>query len=963
MRFRFVGRLNRVETQTDEENAESADLFHFPSTAVLVCSESMLRVTLHRSKISFSSCSSRLIWKMQVHINQPNIHTAAFASSSSSPASSTSTSTSTVPSSTASAPSTWQPRRRGGPQQHHPVNQQQQLQMYQDRINQQWQAQQLHLQQCAHHHPHQHHHPVPMSNLDQSLDFIPLSSAYPPLHIRTTHPIPKFTLRPESQESIDRLARHHTLQQQQVKNHHHHGKQNQHQQRPNHRQQHFTKATPHQQPHQQQQHQPHIRPFHSSFTAHAAHSSSSHSSPTTTDREPPSKRRRLPHFLAHQDADDEEQMETMTANGAINVGGGSNHTNSSAAQNVKMMRSNSMPLTSGGHMECAQQLAHHIGNATQPTRAHSSTAPHHHQSHHPNNQHFPNHHNLHAHHQPATHHQHPPPHPHVTYMPEPPRVNLPPGFTIQYIRTRAESDRAAAELLSMLTAEAKSHVAPSTSQHLHIDAQCSCPPVHIGFDVEWRPTFVKGQPQNPVALIQLSTQTQAWLFQVTNWTRQVMAALPPLSGTVSEGKDGSTSASTTDTSRSRPFNNVTELRALQQIRARTILGDSLCSLLSDPRFLKVGVGVKGDVSKLYVDYGVQMKGVIDLSEYANERAKEVVEAAAEARKQASQAAAAAAAAVAEAAAAESVEATSAVSVSHATITSSNDFGSSSSVTGAAELSSSIRSTTGVSSPSISSSIVAFTSSVSSSSSSSSLSLTSSSISSSVPASSSPSLPCVPPQNWSLASLVTYSLDGVTLPKPKKIRLSNWEQILSPSAQEYAALDAYVGWAVYQRLHQTHVKERNCENALNAGMRDGGKKKVKEYVQIEVTVNAKKRTGKNSASTIESSSSSLTETTMMIDDEQISATAAAVRIDSQSDDDPSLSDLVDQEFLISDTNITSVTQPLQTPLVAHHSNPVTSSNSHLPIPASNHTSVLPLTSSSSSPSPSSDSSSSSPSVSG
>ena len=45
----------------------------------------------------------------------------------------------------------------------------------------------------------------------------------------------------------------------------------------------------------------------------------------------------------------------------------------------------------------------------------------------------------------------------------------------------------------------------------------------------------------------------------------------------------------------------------------------LVALLSDPRILKVGVGILGDVAKFHSDYHVRIEGALDLSHYANER--------------------------------------------------------------------------------------------------------------------------------------------------------------------------------------------------------------------------------------------------------------------------------------------------------------------------------------------------------
>ncbi|XP_009764477.1 3'-5' exonuclease isoform X1 [Nicotiana sylvestris] len=56
-----------------------------------------------------------------------------------------------------------------------------------------------------------------------------------------------------------------------------------------------------------------------------------------------------------------------------------------------------------------------------------------------------------------------------------------------------------------------------------------------------------------------------------------------------------------------------------------------------------------------------------------------------------------------------------------------------------------------------------------------------------------------PKKWSLASL-TEKLLAKQLPKPRKIRLGNWEaNELSKEKLQYAATDAFVSWYLYQAL--------------------------------------------------------------------------------------------------------------------------------------------------------------------
>lgn len=45
----------------------------------------------------------------------------------------------------------------------------------------------------------------------------------------------------------------------------------------------------------------------------------------------------------------------------------------------------------------------------------------------------------------------------------------------------------------------------------------------VGFDLEWRPTFVKGHPENPVALVQIANQDAILLIQVSAMQGKIMS--------------------------------------------------------------------------------------------------------------------------------------------------------------------------------------------------------------------------------------------------------------------------------------------------------------------------------------------------------------------------------------------------------------------------------------------------------
>lgn len=49
-------------------------------------------------------------------------------------------------------------------------------------------------------------------------------------------------------------------------------------------------------------------------------------------------------------------------------------------------------------------------------------------------------------------------------------------------------------------------------------------PQAFGFDLEWKPTFVKGGGENPVAIVQLSNDQVIFLFQVSSMQGTVLGS-------------------------------------------------------------------------------------------------------------------------------------------------------------------------------------------------------------------------------------------------------------------------------------------------------------------------------------------------------------------------------------------------------------------------------------------------------
>jgi len=174
----------------------------------------------------------------------------------------------------------------------------------------------------------------------------------------------------------------------------------------------------------------------------------------------------------------------------------------------------------------------------------------------------------------------------VQFMGPLPAAHIPPNHVVRYAQTRAQALELAKELSDLLRVALDERAAPGATQALGKRCQC---PVAVGLDLEWRPCFVKGQSQHPVALLQIAVEGRVYLFQLIHWAQVRLTPAQQRSP------------------------------ALRQAAASEALGAPLAALLSDPRILKVGVGILGDVAKFHSDYHVRSEGALDLSHYANER--------------------------------------------------------------------------------------------------------------------------------------------------------------------------------------------------------------------------------------------------------------------------------------------------------------------------------------------------------
>jgi ribonuclease D len=115
----------------------------------------------------------------------------------------------------------------------------------------------------------------------------------------------------------------------------------------------------------------------------------------------------------------------------------------------------------------------------------------------------------------------------------------------------------------MAVAQPKVHYTYNVDQANELIATLTSIPGPLGFDIEWKPNFQKGRPENPVALVQLSNASQVVLIQ---------------------------------------------LSAMRQFPV------NLKEVLANPAIVKAGVGIEGDMRKLCKDHNVSsIRACVDLA--------------------------------------------------------------------------------------------------------------------------------------------------------------------------------------------------------------------------------------------------------------------------------------------------------------------------------------------------------------
>ena len=66
----------------------------------------------------------------------------------------------------------------------------------------------------------------------------------------------------------------------------------------------------------------------------------------------------------------------------------------------------------------------------------------------------------------------------------------------------------------------------------------------VGFDLEWKPTFTKGAPENPVALVQLANSESILVIQISSMRRNSSLSTFSLSVSISFFQDFPTNSVT-----------------------------------------------------------------------------------------------------------------------------------------------------------------------------------------------------------------------------------------------------------------------------------------------------------------------------------------------------------------------------------------------------------------------------------
>ncbi|KAL4857168.1 Werner Syndrome-like exonuclease [Chlorella vulgaris] len=140
----------------------------------------------------------------------------------------------------------------------------------------------------------------------------------------------------------------------------------------------------------------------------------------------------------------------------------------------------------------------------------------------------------------------------------------------------------------------------------------------FGFDIEWWVRYQTGETPRPVALIQLCYDQQQPAGSQERDTTASNTGRPTISHVCHEERQPPPHA-LQQHQQPRQQQRWPQHCCLLLHICHSGLTPHLQQLLCSKDILKVGVGILGDAQKLYRDFGLQMQGVVCLSDYANAR--------------------------------------------------------------------------------------------------------------------------------------------------------------------------------------------------------------------------------------------------------------------------------------------------------------------------------------------------------
>eukprot|EP00002_Diphylleia_rotans_P024364 TRINITY_DN4807_c0_g1_i2.p1 TRINITY_DN4807_c0_g1~~TRINITY_DN4807_c0_g1_i2.p1 ORF type:complete len:202 (-),score=41.00 TRINITY_DN4807_c0_g1_i2:123-728(-) len=149
-----------------------------------------------------------------------------------------------------------------------------------------------------------------------------------------------------------------------------------------------------------------------------------------------------------------------------------------------------------------------------------------------------------------------------------PKRSLPPSFARPFKELCHGQEQITGKMLSrpQISFHGQIHVIDTIDiADQHAADICKQAQKHLGFDIEWKPSFVRDKPQNAVSLLQLCTESTVYLFRL----------------------------------------------------CKIGLPSSLKEILESKEIRKVGLNCWLDARKLDRDYGIDSKGFVDVGDFAN----------------------------------------------------------------------------------------------------------------------------------------------------------------------------------------------------------------------------------------------------------------------------------------------------------------------------------------------------------